>query len=281
MVCKETMYHYQTLKNISNTTIANCLNRAFQDYALPIQLTKKQLYHLFELNNVDRELSFAAFLESEMIGFIINSKGIYQNTMVLFDVGTGVVPEHRGKQVFTNLFSYACKELHKYPIEKYYLEVLQENHRAIEAYQKQGFTIEREFDVWESTQKFDKNHTYVMHTDMKMFDFTRIDHCHRVEPSYEHTMPLLKRNVDCYGVVYREANLQITAYCIYAKENGRIMQLGYSNIQDLKLIIENLVFHFDEVIAKNIDSRDIRVKDLFRSLGFIQITKQFEMSKAI
>ena len=42
----------------------------------------------------------------QLVAFILNSSGIYKNESVVCDAGTGVVPEHRGKRVFSSLFEY-------------------------------------------------------------------------------------------------------------------------------------------------------------------------------
>lgn len=58
-----------------------------------------------------------------MIGFIINAGGIYQREAAAYDVGTGVVPEHRRKGVFSGLFARVLQVLWEKQAEKYYLEV--------------------------------------------------------------------------------------------------------------------------------------------------------------
>lgn len=98
------MYHYQNLEHVSLRDISRCLNAAFSDYSVPVRLSEADLSGLFLASGIDRRLSFGAFFEGQLVGCMLNSRGIYQGCRAAFDVTTGVIPEHRGKQVFAGLF---------------------------------------------------------------------------------------------------------------------------------------------------------------------------------
>ena len=86
------MYHYQALQGISLAQLAACFNLAFSDYEQPICFTPDSLEYYLTASNVDLSLSYGAFWEEEMVGFILNSAGVYQAQQVVFDAGTGVIP---------------------------------------------------------------------------------------------------------------------------------------------------------------------------------------------
>lgn len=276
------MYTYKTLNDISYDEIAKCLNLAFSDYYLPLQLSEKELETHFQMTGVDTKLSYGAFLNNEMVGFIFNSCNTYNKQKVVFDVGTGVIPEHRGNKVFTNLFKFTEQELQKHQIEKYYLEVLQQNDRAINSYKKQGFTISREFSILKSSDYIKETaNINIDCKDFHDFDFNNISHCNYVQPSYEHSTNILKRNSNSYSVAYKQKNNKISAFCVFSKKSGHIFQLGYSDILELKLIIQYLLSKFNNIIVKNIDLVYSEVLEMFYSIGFIEVCKQFEMTKDI
>ena len=257
----------------------NCFNLAFSDYALPIQLTEDQLQALFISSGVDKQLSYGAFLDGKMVGFILNSCNIYNDQKVVFDVGTGVIPDHRGMKIFTKLFAFAEQDLRKHDVEKYYLEVLQQNDKAVSAYKKQGFTIVRQFCVLKASAcAHQKNDIKFEYDDMEKFDFKKTCHCCRVKPSYEHSTNILKLNPALYAVAYRKKS-EITAFCIFSKENGRILQFGYNDISELKIIIQQLMARFNNITAKNIDKSYSEVLEMLYSIGFIEVAEQFEMAK--
>lgn len=276
------MYSYQCLQNVSYAEITQCLNLAFSDYALPLQLSEEQLQTLFTMNGVDKSLSFGAFFNSRLIGFILNSCSIYNNQKSVFDVGTGVIPEHRGKKVFTDLFAFTEQELLRHKIDMYYLEVLKQNTRAIHAYKKEGFSIVREFSILKSSS-IQKNGNFdeVEYIDLDNWDFGKADNCIYVNPSYEHSTNILMLNPRLYGVSYHQTNNQLTSFCIFSKENGHIMQLGYTKADDLIMLLQSLMSRFDNIIVKNIDMEYPEVIEVLNSVGFVELTRQFEMAKSL
>ncbi|MGI6030304.1 MAG: GNAT family N-acetyltransferase [Eubacteriales bacterium] len=274
------MYLYKSLKDISNAQIADCLNLAFSDYALPFQLTEEQLGTHLATSGADKALSYGAFWEDKMVGFILNSCNMYNDEKAVFDVGTGVIPQHRGNKVFTELFGFAQQELLKYGAKKYYLEVLQQNDKAIQAYQKQGFTICREFYVLKASIENQKAmDCTVEYIGLEEFDFRKINHCHCARPSFEHSTNILKMNLHYYAVAYRQRNQKITAFCIFSKETGHVIQLGYTDICELKIIVQWLASKFENIIIKNIDKKDGEILQMLYSMGAIDIARQFEMVK--
>lgn len=92
------MYSYGNLKNISDKELTDCFNQAFADYPLPFHLTEEELKSRLRASCVDKELSYGAFFNGNLIGFILNSYNIYNDKKVVFDVATGIIPEHRGKK---------------------------------------------------------------------------------------------------------------------------------------------------------------------------------------
>ena len=67
------MYSYDNLKNISDKELTDCFNQAFADYPLPFHLTEEELKARLRASCVDKELSYGAFFNGKLIGFILNS----------------------------------------------------------------------------------------------------------------------------------------------------------------------------------------------------------------
>lgn len=275
------MYDYRNLEHVSDYEFAECLNLAFSDYYIPIRLTEEELPHFFKASGVDKKLSFGAFSGRQMVGFILNSCNIYYGQKAVFDVGTGVIPEHRGKKVFTNLLAFAERELKFQGIKRYYLEVLQQNDRAVSLYKRQGFSIVREFSVLRACDLSEKTAcANVQYAEYSNFDFQKAGQCYFLSPSYEHSTNVLKLNPDFYQIAYTDHD-GVSAFCVFSKRNGQILQLGYRNIQDLQQIIQSLLSTFHELTAKNIDVKEAAVLEMLYSVGFQQVVKQFEMVKEL
>ena len=276
------MYSYKSLVGLPYSQLADCFNLAFSDYFIPMKLSAEGLKVLFEMSCVDRALSYGAFVGDEMVGFIFNSCGIYNKQRVVFDVGTGVIPEHRGRRVFTNLFKFAEQELKNQQVEKYYLEVLQQNDRAIASYKKQGFEVVREFHVLKSVglvqERTDLN---VEYCDLEEFDFGRVSSCACLSPSYEHSTEVIMKNPSLYRVAYSLKDGNVTAFCVFTKNGGRVIQLGYADIGELRLVIRCVMAEYKNIVVKNLDSSYTEVLEIFLSLGFTEMCRQFEMVKRI
>lgn len=269
------MYQFRALQEISLQQLADCFNLAFSDYEVPTRLTPESLKHYLTASAVDLSLSFGAFCQNELVGFILNSKGIYHSETVVFDAGTGVVPEHRGKKVFSLLFDHTVQELKRCNISKYYLETLQTNHHAVSIYQKKGFTISREYSVLTGSgpqDGWDNPISVTAYPDFEVFPTA-----FSAEPSFEHTSHTISQNPHLYEVLY----LPQQAYCIYAKRTGEIIQMHYNNLDALKEVMAALVKAYRSAMAKNVDLVHGDVLQALQELGFKEIIKQYEMVRDI
>ena len=269
------MYRFQALNGIDLPQLADCFNLAFSDYEQPIHLTAQSLQYYLTASAVDLLLSFGAFCDGQLVGFILNSRGIYNDENVVFDAGTGVVPDHRGKKVFSGLFAYTTQQLQRCNITKYYLEVLQANQNAIEIYSKNGFTICREYSVLTASgPRPDWNNPIPV---AAYGEFQAFPTEFSVSPSFEHTSDNISRNPQLYEVLY----LPGLAYCIYAKRNGEIIQLHYNDSDALKEVLSALIGRFPSAMAKNIDCGCGVVLQVLLEIGFQEILKQYEMVRNI
>ena len=269
------MYQFQALDKISMEQIAACFNLAFSDYEQPIHFTAESLKYYLTASSVDLSLSFGAFCEEEMVGFILNSSGLYNDQDAVFDAGTGVVPEHRGKKVFSDLFDYTAQQLQYRGIGRYYLEVLQSNDHAISIYRKNGFSVLREFTVLAASGA-----AYAPSDRVRVIpygDFTAFATAFTVAPSFEHTSHTIDLNPQLHEVLCLEGG----AYCIYAKRNGAIKQMHYNDLAALKEVITTLIHRYPSLWAKNVDRGCTDVIQILTDLGFSEITKQYEMVRDI
>ena len=276
------MYRYETIEGVPFDKLAECLNLAFSDYHLPIQLNAAALAGICKASGVDKKLSFAAFQEEQMVGVVLHSRGVYRGKTMLFDVAAGVVPEHRGKRIFTKLFALAEREAKRQGVEACCLEVLQQNEKAIALYQKQGFSICRDFVVLhaEASDCSAAVSDHVEFTEYEVFSCEAANTCYCPLPSYEHSENLIRQNSERYGVAVAKWQ-GAYAFCVYAKDDGSIVQMGYQMPDDLKPILKSLLVRYGALTAKNIDAKEQKVLELFGRLGFKEVARQFEMEKQL
>ena len=269
------MYQFRSLQEITMQQLADCFNSAFSDYEQLICFTAEALKHYLASSAVELSLSYGAFCGDQPVGFILNACGMYNGQRVVFDAGTGVVPEHRGKKVFSRLFAYAEEQLRRCGVEKYYLEVLQSNHHAVSIYSKKGFSVQREYSVLSASGHGHggDNHISVI----PYQDFTPFSTKHSIEPSFEHTSYTINQNPQLFEVLY----INDQAYCIYAKRHGEIIQMHYNELGALKDVVSTLINQYPSAMAKNIDCAYSDVVQMLIDIGFVEITKQYEMARIV
>lgn len=275
------MYQFKTLEGTSWQQITECFLLAFSDYYFPANMTALQLQKQLEKSGADLTLSFGAFEEETMVGFIFNACSFYNGEKAVFDVGTGVVPAHRGNHVFSGMFRFALEELSRQKIDAYYLEVLQQNEKAVAIYQRQGFLTEREYLVL----KAGKSSGAKAETEITDVPFPSprclAENLTLIKPCFEHSTAILERNPQLSRVCYIQREETVTAFCVYAKDTGAVLQLGYESLEDVKQLIQQLALDHPGLVVKNLDCSAKEVADLFFSLGFQELTKQYEMKRPI
>lgn len=274
------MFKYKPLICSTYKEICDCVNLAFSDYEFPPKFDEIKIKQWFLANGVDLNLSFGAFSNDKLVGFIINSYNTYKGYKCVFDVATAIVPEYRGKKVFSSLFAYVEKEIKNKGIQRYYLEVLKQNDKAIKIYSNKGFDIEREYLILKTPQeiKIDDDFKNVKILDLKDFDI-RAKNCICNQPSFENSTNVINCNKELFKVIYIERDKKITAFCIYSAEKGNISQFCFESIDDLKLLIKKLFTIYPRFVAKNIDIKSTKLIEMLFSLGFSESTRQFEMFK--
>ena len=273
---------YTVLSRVRTDEIVECVNKAFSDYAKPIHFTESTLHSFFMASDINTALSFCAYSENTMVGFILNSTNIYHGEQVAFDAGAGVIPEFRGKGVFSALYAFAEHELRKCGIKKYYLEVLQQNDRAKSLYERNGFSVVRELSVMQLTNASDvSDNRGIQVVGFAEFDFSGVSDLTQVMPSYEHSYNVIKKNPHLYKVAYLENDSRITAFCVYDADAGSLTELGYDHVADLKEVLKYIACHYEAVVAKNIDTSYCSVMEMMLSIGFQLIAGQYEMVKEI
>ena len=133
--------------------------------------------------------------------------------------------------------------------------MLQQNEKAIALYQKVVFSICREFvvlrvDDFCPTSSASQT---VEFTNYEPFPFQREAGGYYPLPSYEHSDDVIRHNPELYGVAFVKREVA-PAYCVYAKADRRIIQMGCQNIEDLEAILRNLLMRYGSVTVKNIDA---------------------------
>ena len=129
--------------------ILNVFNNSFSDYFVPFKLTEEQLVSKMISDKTDLELSVGVFENQKLIAFILHGFDITNNQNVVYNGGTGVIPEKRGLGLTKQMYAFNLPVLEKKGIDKIILEVISNNIQAIKSYKKIGFITTRELDCFQ------------------------------------------------------------------------------------------------------------------------------------
>jgi len=271
------MYEFRTLEDIEFDDLASTWNLAFSDYIVDMEMTPGRLEAYFKISGVDYRKSFGAFCGDELVGMLMNSIDSFKGKTVAYDAMTGIVPEHRGKGLFSELFEYTRNSLKGEGITHYYLEVIQTNERAYYIYSSKGCNVEREFSFF----KGKSNRSLICNSEIEVLplaDYPAEEIC-LYEPSFSNRVSAMLRNADDYQVASLEiANSKSAAVF---NTQGRVTQIQYRGAEDKTALIGIMAYisqKFKELEISNIPVTETGlIKDLL-NIGFKIIVDQYEMS---
>lgn len=276
------MYIYKSLKNIPIEAITKCANSAFSDYILPMNFAPQYLEKYLVSNNISYDISCGAFLDGELIGIMGVALEENNGEKFGFDVITGIVPEHRGKGVFAQMFKQCKDGLLKAHIHKYMLEVIIDNERAVKAYKKQGFNITRNYTLYNGPVSEKCKDLEIKDVPFSQFDETQLHKLYTYEPSFQDRTAALKVYEGDYNVLYKMRENNIAAFCIYRKDKGYIAQMGAGhdacNINELKDILLYLSGKYETIVTGNVDAKHEKVVNMLKDLGLNNFANQYEMA---
>ena len=287
-------YRYSFLTKEHYPRIYQTFKEAFADYYLDMSyLTEELLFNRAIKNGVEYESSVGVFDGDKMVGFTLVGIDYWENVLSAFDAGTGIIPGYRGKGIAKQMFEFSLPGLKKRGVNKFLLEVLQENEQAVKAYRKTGFKITREFDCFELTLK---DAILDMNTDNKIpLEIQKVTKKHLEvfkehvdwHPSWENSFSSIARIPDNDEVVMYGAFIEnkCVGLLVYYPFLNWIMSLVVKKAYRRKGIATRLIAHFinsftydqSNVKLVNVDRSDSGMLKFLEGIGFKVYTRQFEM----
>lgn len=275
------MFKIDTLKNIRSEEIVETFNAAFSDYFFPMKFTKEQFEHKLFVEGGRLDLSVGTFENDKLIAFILH---FADKKSVVYNGGTGVVPDFRGNQLTSKMYEFIKPKLVANKINKMILEVLTQNSAAIKTYQNQGFKITRELNCFKGKLKLTKaefsNKNYEI-VELKEYNWDLLQTFWDYPPTWQNsiqTVNNLKKQNTAFGII---AENKTRGYIIYNPNTKRIHQLGvdkdFRNKGLGQYLLEAVSTIDNEISIINVDSRDKALVKFLEKNGLINYTSQYEM----
>lgn len=273
------MYEYDTLEKIRFSGMAECFQDAFSDYQLEVKWDENYLTRRFEGSGIDFARSYGAFLEGKLVGFLLNASGIYNDEKVLFDAATGVVPEHRGKGIYSNLLKCCRHDFKKGGIHSYFLEVLKSNDPAVAIYEKKELVRVRELICFKGKQLTKQQEVSISCAAISELGLGQFLSLVQYPTSFENRFEAVCAYKEKYNVIYTGTAEDVNTFVVYDKCSCQVRMIGRKpeKMRELEQLFVYLSDNYTEISVYNIDSRDIPLLKSLTELGFEKYCEQYEM----
>ncbi len=278
---------YRSLEHSDLDQMLMAFNEAFSDYQVNFQLDQQTFNKRFlQKLNINFRHSWGAFIDERLVGFIFHTVNTYHNKRILYNGGTGVIPEYRGKGIPGNLFKNVFLEAQHDEITGSVLEVVTDNSRALNTYHKVGFTETRRlkcFKLLNTEELMQTIHGYQVKTNTNP-DFRNYLPMVTYEPTFLDTFSQLQYNLPNEKFIEFWDNDSLVGFIAFQPHLGRISQIAVR--QDYRqqgigtqLISEAYQNSDRSLSIMNIDENEFEMISFLVNIGFENQLDQFEMVK--
>jgi ribosomal protein S18 acetylase RimI-like enzyme len=274
---------YKSLESESLETIYNCFIEAFSDYTVDMQLPFEKFQRMKTRNNVNLNYSLGLYHKDTLIGFILNGVGTWNGVPTVYDSGTGIIKEYRGKNYSTGMF-HKVKEYIQDDFQQYLLEVIQTNTPAFTLYSNQGFKIQRELACFyaDKTEINTRIHPDVTVNPLPL-DWDTLKLFWNFKPSWQNSIPAVERMSQYFKVLGAFKHKACVGYVIFDPVSGEIIQIAVKKNMRRKKIGSHLLTTICSKIKSNtlrivnIDKGDQDTMQFFKGNNFVNDVNQYEM----
>lgn len=266
-------------KSVDKHDIHTSFIEAFSDYQVKMDLPYDSFCQILDRNGFSPELSSIAIDNGKAVGFVLSG----ERQCTAYDIATAVVPSHRGQGLMPKLMLDVASKCRERNIEKYILEVISDNDKALRKYKALGFDINRNLECFslEGTIPSISGDFDIRHDTSLLYEEC-LSEFWDYPPSWQNSFESIKAIPDCFDYIYAFDSGEPVGYCIADRKSKNIVQLavrrdkrmfGYAAKMISTLFKEAPV----KVKMNNIDSRNESLIGFLSHMGFCRYIKQYEM----
>ncbi|WPO91625.1 GNAT family N-acetyltransferase [Chryseobacterium sp. HR92] len=279
---------FKTLANITIDELLSVFNHSFSDYVIPFHLTKEVLVSKIAAEKLDMSLSAGAFEDGKLVGFILQSEKVENGEKIIYNGGTGVVPESRGKGLVRKMYDFIIPVLKERNANTLLLEVIEGNQPAIRAYENLGFVIVRRLLCFNGSIQQGKENAEASIRYLKDFQWELLCSFWDIEPSWQGSVFVLEPMPENYVTLGAYDGDKLVGYIIYGPAAKKVYQFAVDKNYRNRGIGTKL---FNAIKDKNggqgialnnvDDSSENTSKFLSERVGLNNWLSQFEMKRSI
>ncbi len=262
---------------------------AFSDYKVPFNPTfeefqKRILYKL----NISHQMSGICTSERVVLGFVLHTINRYNGILTIYNGGTGVIPTEQRKGIALNLFEFCFPYFLNSGAKRIILEVVTTNHRAINLYEKLGFTFLQTIKCYKnSSPSYSKVNEKIVVKRRNEWIPERYDPLKSFLPCFIDSNEQLRTNFRNEILLEALVEDNLKGFMIFSPTNGRISQIAVHpemrghGIGKSLLKTGLMMSKKDELSILNIPETATETHEALLSLGFENQLDQYEMELLI
>nr|WP_281415028.1 GNAT family N-acetyltransferase [Fusibacter paucivorans] len=256
---------------------------AFSDYQVQVDVPLWKLALMLDRRSYHPELSYGAFLEGKLVGFVLNGYRMWQGIPTAYDVGTGVVPDARRQGLTSEMLQRSKRAMRAAKIKRYLLEVIDTNENAVKLYREQGFQTIRTFTCFRGSVELIKPRHAAVVEAVDAIDFRAVQAFGDIQPSWQNDEMAIHATPDQYLYMVARRGDRIVGYGVMDKATGDIAQIAVDMAYRRQGIGTDLIFCMadalktDKISMLNIETDYLPLIALLEVHGMKAYIGQYEM----
>ncbi|MBO6184330.1 MAG: GNAT family N-acetyltransferase [Chryseobacterium sp.] len=279
---------FKNLELVDREELLSVFNTSFSDYVVPFHLTLEQLELKIALEKIDMTLSVGVFESDKLQGFILQALKEENGKHIIYNAGTGINLECRGKGLVRKMYDLILPVLKEKKADVLTLEVIEKNNPAIRAYENLGFKIARKLFCFNGIIELKKKNTEVSVEEMDHFQWEVFQSFLDIVPSWQNSSAILTDREKRYKILGAYKNQQLVGYAVYNPIARKVSQIAVDKNYRRQGIGTELFRNIEKlsdgqaVSVNNVDdSSENTSAFLEKGVGLKNWLSQFEMNKEI
>lgn len=278
---------FRNLAELNITDLLSVFNLSFSDYVVPFHLTLEQLKSKINAEKIDMNLSVGAFQDDQIVGFILHAEKVEDGKRMIYNAGTGVIPDYRGQGLVRKMYDYIIPMLRDRKTDILTLEVIEGNEPAIRAYTNLGFKISRKLLCFKGTIKASEKYAEIQIQQMNTFQWEIFKSFWDIEPSWQSSVIVLDQMRDDLVILGAYEMDKLAGYAIFNPATGKVYQVAVDKKQRRKGIGAKLFKVIGEMsegpvtVINNVDDSSESTPHFLSRMGLENWVSQFEMTNNI
>jgi len=276
------MVNIKTLRDTSFEIITNTFNLSFSDYFVTIRLTTEQLQAKMGIDKVNPDYSVGVFEDENLIAFILHGTDDIDNKKVVYNGGTGVVPDKRGQGLTKKMYEFILPVLKEQRVDYLILEAITKNIQAIKSYEKVGYRIKRELKCYNGQIKPVNRTNDFEIRELACYDWTLMRSFWDFIPTWQNSVNVIDRLKESNKSIGAYLNSKLVGYLIYNPGSKRIQQFAVDKslrrMGIASALIDNIVKEYgNDLSVVNVDESSEQTNSFILKTGLDNYLDQIEM----